>query len=95
MGNKTAEEAHAVLEKPDVKVTNQKDKEVQLPKLQKLDTFAKSVVADVVRGSEGGAYSPLGVRPRHGWLGPLLVTSVGEAVPTPRAFPTPQVEARR
>ena len=90
-GNKTAEEAHAVLEKPDVKVTNQKDKDVQLPKLQKLDTFAKSVVADVVRGSEGGAYSPLGVRLRHGWLGPLLVTSV----PTPRAFPTPQVEARR
>ena len=44
-GNKTAEEAHAVLEKPDVKVTNQKDKDVQLPKLEKLNEFAKSAVA--------------------------------------------------
>ena len=55
-GDKTAEQAYAILEKPDVKVTNQKDKDVQLPKLQKLDTFAKSVVADVVRVSQ--AVSP-------------------------------------
>ena len=74
-GNKTAEEAHAVLEKPDVKVTNQKDKDVQLPKLQKLDTFAKSVVADVVRMSEGWACPPLGALLRHGWLGTLFLTS--------------------
>ena len=59
---KTAEQAHEILTKPDVTVTNQKDKDVQLPKLQKLDTFAKSVVADVVRVSEGWACPPLNAR---------------------------------
>ena len=43
--DKTAEQAYAILEKPDVKVTNQKDKDVQLPKLAKLNEFAKSTVA--------------------------------------------------
>ena len=46
-GDKTAHEAHEVLKRPDVKVTNQKDKDVQLPKLKKLNEFAKSAVADV------------------------------------------------
>jgi len=46
-GDKTAEQAYAILEKPDVKVTNQKDKDMQLPKLKKLNEFAKSAVADV------------------------------------------------
>ena len=46
-GNKTAGEAYAILEKPDITVTNQKDKDVQLPKLKKLNEFAKSAVADV------------------------------------------------
>ena len=46
-GDKTAEQAYAILEKPDVKVTNQKDKDVQLPKLEKLNEFAKSAVADI------------------------------------------------
>ena len=44
-GDKTAEQAYAILEKPDVKVTNQKDKNIQLPKLKKLNEFAKSAVA--------------------------------------------------
>ena len=39
--SKTALEAHTVLVKPDVKVTNQKDKDMQLPKLLTLDEFAK------------------------------------------------------
>ena len=38
---KTASEAHDILVKPDVKVTNQSDKDVQLPKLRALDDFAK------------------------------------------------------
>ena len=45
-GNKTAEEAYVVLEKPDITVTNQKDKDVQLPKLKKLDEFAKRAVVE-------------------------------------------------
>ena len=44
-GDKTAEQAYAILEKPDVKVTNLKDKNIQLPKLKKLNEFAKSAVA--------------------------------------------------
>ena len=39
--SKTAREAHDVLVKPDVKVTNQSDKDVQLPKLLNLDDFAR------------------------------------------------------
>ena len=38
---KTADEAYDVLKQPDVKVTNQKDKDMQLPKLLALDDFAK------------------------------------------------------
>jgi len=41
--NKTAAEAHAILERPDVTVTNQSDKAVQLPKLKSLDVFARRV----------------------------------------------------
>lgn len=41
----TAQAAYDVLEKPDVRVTNQSDKDAQLPKLLKLNTFAKEVVA--------------------------------------------------
>ena len=44
-GSKTAEEAYAILAKPDITVTNQKDKDVQLPKLKKLNEFAKSALA--------------------------------------------------
>ena len=44
-GDKTAQQAYDVLKGADVKVTNQKDKDVQLPKLLKLDAFAKHVVA--------------------------------------------------
>ena len=58
-GEKTADEAHAVLARPDVTVTNQRDKDVQLPKLQKLDEFAKSVLADVVSVSEARAVGDL------------------------------------
>ena len=36
-GNKTAREAHDVLAKPDVVVTNASDKEEQLPKLLRMD----------------------------------------------------------
>ena len=41
----TAQEAYDVLEKPDVRVTNQSDKDAQLPKLLKLNEFAKEIVA--------------------------------------------------
>ena len=58
-GEKTADEAHAVIARPDVTVTNQRDKDVQLPKLQKLNEFAKSVLADVVSVSEGRAVGDL------------------------------------
>jgi len=43
--NKTAEEAHEILSKPDVTVTNQSDKDAQLPKLLKLNDFAKKMGA--------------------------------------------------
>ena len=46
-GDKTAKTAYDILKQPDVKVTNQKDKDMQLPKLKKLNAFAKSAVADV------------------------------------------------
>ena len=61
-GQKTADEAHAVLARPDVTVTNQRDKEVQLPKLQKLNEFAKSVLA----GVQGAFRSPESGDP-DGW----------------------------
>ena len=61
-GEKTADEAHAVLARPDVTVTNQRDKEVQLPKLQKLNEFAKSVLA----GVQGAFRSPESGDP-DGW----------------------------
>ena len=47
-GNKTAKEAHDVLKQPDVKITNLKDKDIMLPKLLKLDDFAKQMVAENV-----------------------------------------------
>ena len=40
-GDRTVDEAHEVLARPDVTVMNQKDKDVQLPKLQRLNEFAK------------------------------------------------------
>ena len=36
-GNKTAREAHDVLAKPDIAVTNASDKELQLAKLLRMD----------------------------------------------------------
>ena len=44
-GDTTAEQAHAVLSKPDVTVTNQSDKDAQLPKLMKLDDLARRAIA--------------------------------------------------
>ena len=53
-GSKTANEAYDVLKQPDVKVTNQSDKEIQLPKLKALDEFAKRAVEGVsARGGVG------------------------------------------
>jgi hypothetical protein len=46
-GSKTTDEAYAVLKQPDVKVTNQSDKDIQLPKLKELDEFAKHAIADM------------------------------------------------
>ena len=43
---KTADEAHDILAKPDVTVTNQSDKEVQLPKLLKLNELAQNHYLD-------------------------------------------------
>ena len=42
----TADTAYDILSKPDVSVTNQRDKEVQLPKLKKLNEFAKRTAAE-------------------------------------------------
>ena len=42
---RSASQALEVLSKPDVTVTNQSDKDVQLPKLLKLNDFAKSLMA--------------------------------------------------
>ena len=45
-GAKTAEEAYTILSQPDIQVTNKSDKDGQLPKLKKLNEFAKRVIAD-------------------------------------------------
>jgi hypothetical protein len=37
----TPEQAHAILMKPDVEVTNKRDKDVQLEKLAKLNEFTR------------------------------------------------------
>ena len=47
-GNVNAQQAHDLLKKPDVSVTNAKDKEMQLPKMLKLD---EDVRAAMVRAS--------------------------------------------
>ena len=47
-GVKTAREAYDVLKGQDVKVTNQSDKDVQLPKLLALEEFSKRVVSEDV-----------------------------------------------
>jgi len=49
---KTAVEALAILEKPDVTVTNQSDKDVQLPKLAALDDLSRRLVAGIVTVSD-------------------------------------------
>ena len=46
--SKSAEEAYEILKQKDVKVTNETDKEVQLPKLRTLDDFAKRIYAERV-----------------------------------------------
>ena len=57
---KTPGEAHAILSKPDVTVTNQKDKEGQLPKIKALDATVQGAFGGVcfdrerVQLSEGG-----------------------------------------
>ena len=45
---RTANEAHDILAKPDVTVTNQTDKDVQLPKLLKLNEFSKQEARHVI-----------------------------------------------
>lgn len=75
-GDKTAEQAYAILEKPDVKVTNLKDKNIQLPKLKKLNEFAKSAVATM---GERGCPEQMGDHERlqsvFGWsyLNPCVI----------------------
>ena len=44
--NKTPEEAYDILSKPDVTVTNQSDKDGQLPKIQKLAEQVRKVMQD-------------------------------------------------
>ena len=41
---KSAQEAHDILAKPDVDVTNQKDKEQQLPKILKLSETVRQMI---------------------------------------------------
>ena len=40
--NKTPDDAHAILSKPDISVTNQKDKDGQLPKIKALNTTVQA-----------------------------------------------------
>jgi len=49
---KTPDEAHAFLSKPDVTVTNQKDKEGQLPKIKALDVTVQGAFSEVARQIE-------------------------------------------
>ena len=51
-GNKTAREAHDVLAKPDVVVTNASDKEEQLPKLLRMDELVKRSMRSLVGSAE-------------------------------------------
>ena len=44
--NKTPEEAYDILKQPDVTVTNQSDKDDQLPKIQKLEEQVRKVMQD-------------------------------------------------
>ena len=53
--NRSPQEAHDVLSKPDVTVTNQGDKDVQLKKLQKLD----SAVREMARKEREDAAAPV------------------------------------
>ena len=45
--DRTPEEAHAILKRPDVTVTNQRDKDQQLPKLLAFNAVVRSVVQDM------------------------------------------------
>ena len=49
-GNMTAEGAYSVLSKPDVVVTNQSDKEAQLPKILALDRMVSECMMDLEAG---------------------------------------------
>jgi len=46
-GGMTAQSAHALLAKPDVVVTNQSDKDTQLPKLLRLDRIVAECMAEL------------------------------------------------
>ena len=48
-----------ILVKPDVRVTNQKDKEVQLPKLKSLNEFAKRAAADFAADVTAADHAPV------------------------------------
>jgi len=55
----TAKSAHAVLSQPDVVVTNQSDKDTQLPKLLQLDQMVADCMAELELGLESGMQSGL------------------------------------
>ena len=55
-----------ILVKPDVRVTNQKDKEVQLPKLKSLNEFAKRAAADFAADFAADVTAP-----DHAWVDPF------------------------
>ena len=52
--NKTPEDAAIILARPDVKVTNQKDKDMQIPKLHRLHAFVRQRFNDGGWGEAGG-----------------------------------------
>ena len=69
---KTPQEAHALLSNPDVAVTNQSDKEEQLPKLMQLNELAARVfgtvslpIASPLMASGGVAAMPAGAPTGH------------------------------
>ena len=49
-GSKTPSEAYATLSKPDVNVTNQSDKDTQLPKMLQLDAKVAKILSNASKG---------------------------------------------
>jgi len=84
---KTPEQAHDMLSKPDVRVTNQRDKDVQLPKIRSMNDFVVATLSEHSRAEEVHEISSLralGIRGHrdamssHGPVKRLVELSVDE-----------------